>query len=158
MHDHGYPPRLAGNAAFLLARLGQETVRPFGRALAPVGLAPREWGLLEVLDDRGPGTQGDLAERLNLDRGDMARFVDRLAERGLIASVQEPHDRRVRRIELTADGREVLEQARPLAADAERLALPGLDEEERAELRRLLATVSAHRRAATSAPTGKAHA
>ena len=147
--DHaaaGYPPRLEQNAAFLLARLGGETVRPFAQALAPTGLAPREWGLLEVLADGGPGTQADLCERLSLDRADMTRFVARLEERGFVAGRPDAGDRRAKRVALTASGRAVLRRAPPLAADAERLALPGLDEGERAELRRLLATVAAHRR------------
>lgn len=140
----GYPARLAGNAAFLLARLGQETVRPFAHALAPSGLAPREWGLLEVLADGG-GTQAELGARLRLDRADMTRFVERLEERGLVASRPHRADRRAKEVAITGAGRDVLRRARPLAAEAERLALPGLGEEERAELRRLLAIVAAHR-------------
>jgi DNA-binding MarR family transcriptional regulator len=143
----GYPGRLAGNAAFLLARLGQETVRPFAHALAPSGLAPREWGLLEVLADGGPGTQAELGARLRLDRGDMTRFVERLEERGLVTTRPDRADRRAKQVAITPSGRGALRRARPLAADAERLALPGLDEHERAELRRLLAIVAAHRAA-----------
>jgi DNA-binding MarR family transcriptional regulator len=141
----GYPKRLADNAAFLLARLGQETVRPFAHALAPVGLAPREWGLLEVLADGGPGTQAELCARLRLDRADMTRFVERLELRGLVATRPDGTDRRAKQVAITSSGRDALRRARPLAAEAERLALPGLDEDERAELRRLLATVAAHR-------------
>jgi DNA-binding MarR family transcriptional regulator len=140
-----YPTRLADNAAFLLARLGQETVRPFAHALAPSGLAPREWGLLEVLSDGGPGTQAELCARLRLDRADMTRFVERLEERGLVTSRPDPADRRAKQVAITGSGRAALRRARPLAAEAERLALPGLDDDERAELRRLLATVAAHR-------------
>jgi len=142
------PPALADNAAFLLARLGSEAVRAFTAALAPTGLAPREWGLLEVLAAGGPATQADLCARLALDRADASRFVERLADRGLVARGPDPGDRRAKRIALTPAGREALGQARPLAAEAERLALPGLDDDERAELRRLLSAVAAHRRAA----------
>ena len=150
----GYPGRLADNAAFLLARLGQETVRPFAHALAPSGLAPREWGLLEVLADGGPGTQAELCARLRLDRGDMTRFVERLEERGLVSTRHDRADRRAKQVAITGSGRGALRRARPLAADAERLALSGLDEDERAELRRLLAIVASHR----GAGGGRRHA
>jgi DNA-binding MarR family transcriptional regulator len=153
MEPAPYPRPLADNAAFLLARLGQETVRTFADALAPAGLAPREWGLLEVLAHGGPGTQAELCGRLSLDRGDMTRFVERLQRRGLVSTAQDPADARARRVALTRSGRRTLQAARPLAADAERRALPGLDDDERAQLRRLLATVAAHRRAASPART-----
>ena len=148
-----YPGRLADNAAFLLARLGQETVRPFARALEPSGLAPREWGLLEVLADGGPGTQAELCARLRLDRADMTRFVERLEGRGLVVARPDPVDRRAKRVAITTSGRGALRRARPLAAEAERLALPGLDEDQRAELRRLLGIVAAHR----GAGSGRRH-
>lgn len=155
----GYSARLTDNAAYLLARLGQETVRVFSLSLAPAELAPREWGLLEVLDERGPGTQTDLSARLRLDRGDMTRFVERLHERGLLASERAATDRRAKHVALTAAGRDALKRARPLAAEAERLALPGLTDDEQTELRRLLAKVAAHRWAVDrGSPTSPARA
>jgi DNA-binding MarR family transcriptional regulator len=75
----------------------------------------------------------------------MTRFVERLEARGLVTTRPDRADRRAKRVAITSSGRAALRRARPLAAEAERLALPGLDDDERAELRRLLATVAAHR-------------
>jgi DNA-binding MarR family transcriptional regulator len=75
----------------------------------------------------------------------MTRFVERLEARGLVTTRPDRADRRAKQVAITSSGRGALRRARPLAAEAERLALPGLDADERAELRRLLAVVAAHR-------------
>lgn len=59
-----------------------------------VGLAPRELEALEHLEEDGPLTQRDLADRLGLSSGGMTLLVDRLEQVGLVARRPHPSDRR----------------------------------------------------------------
>lgn len=91
---------------------------------------------------RHPGaTQRDLAEHAARDKGQVARLVGALRERGLLEAVADETDRRVVRLQLTAQGRAVQQrlgrERRALAAQA----VQGLDERERAMLVALLRRV-----------------
>src|SRR4029079_5484993 len=64
-------------------------------------------GLGEVL----PSCQlKELAEKLGTSTPAMSRAVDDLVKKGLVTRVEDPDDRRARRIELTAKGRQVVDR------------------------------------------------
>ena len=64
-------------------------------------------GLGEVL----PSCQlTELAEKLGTSTPAMSRAVDDLVKKGLVTRVEDPDDRRARRIELTTKGREVVDR------------------------------------------------
>lgn len=89
-----------------------------------------------------PGaTQRDLVQRSGRDKGQVARLIAGLRERGLLEACADENDRRSLRLELSPAGREVQavlrKQGRQLAA----LAVKGLSEEERRLLASLLARV-----------------
>ncbi|WP_327092016.1 MarR family transcriptional regulator [Nonomuraea sp. NBC_01738] len=52
----------------------------------------------------------DLAHALGVGLGTVTGIVDRLVGHGLVSRHEDPHDRRVRRIQLTDAGRELIEQ------------------------------------------------
>lgn len=58
----------------------------------------------------GPLGGHDLAERLGVSAPTVSGVVDRLTERGLVARLADPHDRRVRRVRLTAAGERLVEE------------------------------------------------
>jgi MarR family transcriptional regulator for hemolysin len=54
-----------------------------------------------------PGlSQRRLADRLGIEGPTLVRHIDRLVADGLVRRVRDPQDRRVSRVELTADGKE----------------------------------------------------
>ena len=75
------------------------------------GLCASDFGLLEALFHKGPLPMNVLGRKLLLTTGSITSAVDRLARRGLVARKDHPQDRRVRLVELTAPGRQLIEPA-----------------------------------------------
>jgi MarR family transcriptional regulator, temperature-dependent positive regulator of motility len=91
--------------------------------------------------------QRTLGRRISLDRSTMAEVVARLSSRGLIRSERDSKDGRRKTIELTPRGLNALQQLIPRTHAMTRRLVAALDEAERAELLRLLASlVSANER------------
>ncbi len=59
---------------------------------------------LEYLQTSGTLTMGQLAGKLYLDVSTMTRVIDNLVAKGLVNRASDPQDRRVIRVELTAEG------------------------------------------------------
>ena len=111
--------------------------------LAPLGLHVRQFGLLTVLATEGPRSQQDLVDWIRLDRTTMVALVDSLEERGLVKRERNPDDRRAYLVTLTPEGKRIQARARKVMLGAENDVLAALDEEERDQLRALLAKVAA---------------
>ncbi len=122
----------------LLARLGQEATGRFRRALRPLDLSVGEFIVLKQVQATGPTSQTALAEALGLDNSNLAGVTGALYARGLIERAREECDRRRYAVELTADGRVLLETADAAIWSGEDDLLGDLDESERAQLWMLL--------------------
>ena len=102
------------------------------------GLCASDFGVLEALLHKGPLPVNVVGRKLLLTTGSISTAVDRLARRGLVERKDHPADRRVRLVELTPRGREVIEPAFARhAADLEQV-VSVLAPEERATLVALL--------------------
>ena len=100
------------------------------------GLTLTQLGVLEAVLHKGPMTQRELGRKILTSAGNMTDVVDKLVARGLIR--RERRDGRSVLVELTEDGRALIEAVFPAhAADIER-AFGSLSAAELAELDRLL--------------------
>ncbi len=120
----------------------------FEQVLARAGGSLGTWIVLNALSDEGVVSQTAIAGHARVEGATITHHIDRLEAAGLVRRTLDPADRRVRRIELTAEGvalhRRLLGEARRFEA----MVFDGIDEAERAELRRLLAHVRANVEAA----------
>lgn len=82
--------------------------------------------------------QGSAAERLNLDKGTVARGMMKLEQSGLIIRKKDEHDRRNYRLSLTPAGRSAMERLNEVRTDLEVSLVKGMSDEDRKELDRLL--------------------
>lgn len=94
-----------------------ETQRDMGRFFAqersPLfssNLTMRQLKVVMVLSFTGSASGQDLAANLGVGLGTVTGIVDRLIGHGLVTRQEDPHDRRVRRIDLTEEGRELVEK------------------------------------------------
>jgi DNA-binding MarR family transcriptional regulator len=108
------------------------------RALADLGLGPREFGALSLLVRHGPLSQQRLGERQGIDRTTMVALVDALERKGLVERRRDPRDRRAYALEATAEGRRVLPLASAAADRAEEEVLAGVAPADRRRLKELL--------------------
>ncbi|WP_426570124.1 MarR family winged helix-turn-helix transcriptional regulator [Streptomyces canus] len=106
----------------LLRRAHMRAATVMSEALRPLGIELRHFAVLIVLVDRGPTVQRDLAAATGADKAGIMRVVDDLERKGLAVRKTVPGDRRVRAVEITAQGLELFDAAHVAAESlAERL-------------------------------------
>ena len=71
--------------------------------------------LLAALDRLGPLSVGELSEAVGITQPGVTRMLEKLQAEDLVRSAQSAEDGRVRRIALTAAGRQVIARAKRLA-------------------------------------------
>ncbi|GDY33244.1 MarR family winged helix-turn-helix transcriptional regulator [Gandjariella thermophila] len=76
------------------------------------GLDAASYALLLHLVDTGPVRAAELVERTGLDKSTVSRQIARLIELDLVERVADPSDGRARIVQLTATGRDRLDQVR----------------------------------------------
>jgi len=86
--------------------------------LSPLGLHAPQFGVLSAIDKLGATQMTALAEYMVIDRTTLTRNLALLERDGLVA-VSQGRDRRVREIQLTERGIDLLCAARPLWAKGE---------------------------------------
>src|SRR5215208_5155965 len=77
---------------------------------AEYGLKPPQFFALNALDE--PVPMSSIASMLRCDRSAVTWITDRLEERGYVERRSDPHDRRVKLLALTDEGRRVREEIR----------------------------------------------
>jgi DNA-binding MarR family transcriptional regulator len=111
------------------------------RLLVHEGLARGEFDVLATLRRAGEPFRLNprvLTERLMLSAPAMTNRLDNLENRGLIRRMPDPDDRRALLIELTREGRRVIDQAMTAHMENEERILGPLTKQERRDLAALL--------------------
>lgn len=139
------PDALAERLGPLLGRAHDAHRRLSLNALAPLGLSPKAFGALTVIDAEGPLSQQRLATRQGIDRTTMVAVVDELERLGAVERRRDAQDRRAYSLQATAEGRALLERSRGAVAAAEDEFLAALPADEQQRLREALRVlVEAH--------------
>jgi MarR family 2-MHQ and catechol resistance regulon transcriptional repressor len=107
-------------------------------SVAGSGLGLSDFAALEALLHKGPLTITEIQAKVLLASGSMTAAVDRLERKGLLIRRAAPSDRRAKVLQLTPEGRRVVEGAfRRHAAELE-AAMAVLDRKEKRRLYSLL--------------------
>ena len=99
-----------GDFAYLLVQLGSQLARQFSERLAPLGLEPRQAGMLIRLAANEGLSQQAIGELIGLNSTRMVFLVDELEQRGLVERRRNAADRRSYALYLTAKGQDTLRQ------------------------------------------------
>jgi DNA-binding MarR family transcriptional regulator len=115
----------------------------YDAALAPAGLRSTQFSMLAEIERRAqkPPTIGELADVLVMDQSTIGQNLRPLEREGLIELVQDPADRRSRRVKLTRTGRARFAAARPLWDAAQTQFEGSFGKRAAAELRGVLLTI-----------------
>ena len=108
-----------------------------------VHLERSAYGIMCQLADEGPQRLGSLAHAFGLDPSTITRQVQALEEAGLAARRTDPSDRRASILDLSEEGREVLDRTRAHRRERLEVVLADWTDEERKEFGRLLGRVNA---------------
>ena len=120
-------PQLASRLRLAVARTARRL-----RQEAGGGLSPTLSAALASIDNHGPLTPSELADRERIKRPTATRLIATLEAGGLVVRTSDPSDRRSSLIAITPDGRELMRtlRTRKDAYLARRLARLTADERE----------------------------
>jgi MarR family transcriptional regulator, transcriptional regulator for hemolysin len=113
--------------------------RAFDDALAAVGGSTPTWLVLQAVQSTEAATQGELAAVVGVRQPTLTHHLDGLERAGLVTRTRDPGNRRVQRIAVTESGEQLFLRLRRAAAAFEGRLRAGLDDDDVATLRRLLA-------------------
>jgi DNA-binding MarR family transcriptional regulator len=137
------------SVGFLMKRIMMSIVYQADKRLDMHGLTSAQWGPLMRLKTTGGSTVAELARWLQVDAGAMTRLLDRLEKKGLCKRVRSTEDRRVVKVELTADGEAALTEVPTVLAEVMNAHLAGFSKTEwqalKTYLQRMLETGDALR-------------
>lgn len=116
----------------LIRRLHQHSTQLFGQRVQAAGsdLTSMQFAALDALRFHPGIDQAGLAEAIAKDRATIGAVVDRLEQKGLVARVVSPRDKRARVLSLTPAGAAVLDGLVPVVEALQRDILPGLSDAE----------------------------
>ena len=132
----------SSNPAFLLAQVGAHAAARFAERLEPLGLTPAHVGSLRIIAASEGTSQQEVATKLGMFPSRLVALVDELQERGLVERVENARDRRIYSLQLTKDGRELLERIGRVAREHQDSLLTSLTAQEREQLASLLQRVA----------------
>ena len=102
------------------------------------GLTVPQFEVLSTLAVADCTNQQELADRLQVTKGNLVGLIDRLTERGFVERMVVPGDRRVNRVRITASGKELFEKALPEQLGIVDAMMSRLDKSDLQVLRSLL--------------------
>jgi DNA-binding MarR family transcriptional regulator len=118
------------SVGYLMRRILGSLAAAMDRELEPSGLTHAQWAPLFRLSLQPGITVAELARQNEHDTGAMTRLLDRLEAKGLCQRERSSEDRRVVRLALTEQGREVAEQVPQALSRVQNAYLAGFSREE----------------------------
>ena len=117
-----------------IRRLQQIAVSLFMEHTKEHGVTPVQYAALEEIFKSPNLDQRTLATAIRFDTSTIGGVIDRLEKRGLVTRNASPTDRRVRLLELTSEGEQVLAAMQPAVQSAQHAILAPLTATEQAQL------------------------
>jgi MarR family transcriptional regulator, lower aerobic nicotinate degradation pathway regulator len=124
-----------GNLLYWVTSLGAQY---YAQVVAPLGLAPPQIAILQVLEGEGMMRQARLTDRTRIGKATMVGLLNELEEQGLIERRASASDKRAFDIYLTEKGGERVRQVAEISQEAEDQFYGVLSAQERQTLRALL--------------------
>ncbi|HEX5493261.1 MAG TPA: MarR family winged helix-turn-helix transcriptional regulator [Mycobacteriales bacterium] len=132
------------SAGFLLALIGVAVAGRFARRLDPLGLEPRQVGLMRAVAATQGQSQQSLGERLRIPPSRMVTLVDDLERRNVVERRRNPADRRAHALYLTDAGQRLLTRVMCLAGEHEAEVCAALSGPEHDQMVALLRQVASN--------------
>src|SRR5215467_14026325 len=117
-----------------MQRVAKVLNRAFEDELAAAGGSAPTWLILLSLKSGRPETQRELARAVGIQGATMTHHLDALEKAGLVTRTRDPENRRVQRVELTAEGDAAFHRLRKVAMKFDQRLREGLSEKELSQL------------------------
>jgi DNA-binding MarR family transcriptional regulator len=129
-------------AALLLAQVGAHGAKQFAERLSVLKLTPPHAGILRRLVQSPGISQRELATTLGMHASRLVAVLDEMESLGLLIREANAEDRRTYSLQVTAKGRETMEQIAAISQQHNDALCAALNEEERAVLVGLLQRIA----------------
>ena len=129
-------------AALLLAQVGAHGAKQFADRLSVLKLTPPHAGILRRLVQSPGISQRELATTLGMHASRLVAVLDEMESLGLLIREANAEDRRTYSLQVTAKGRETMEQIAVISQQHNEALCAALNEEERAVLVGLLQRIA----------------
>jgi len=113
-------------------------------AYEEAGFTPYQHAALLVLEEGARETQGEIADVLGYDRGQLVGILDELEEKGYVERRRDRADRRRHLVSLTPAGEAVLRELRAIMKQVQKEFLAPLSSDEQQTLHALLLELAGH--------------
>jgi DNA-binding MarR family transcriptional regulator len=153
-HEPGPELQPRSSVAFLLVQLGTHVAGLYGERLKPLGLEPRQAGMLVRLAQNNGRSQQAIAELIGVNPTRMVFLTDELEKLGLVERRRNPADRRSHALYLTEAGTAMLARVREVTKAHEAAVTGSLGEAERDQLTALLRRLAQEQSLADNALPG----
>ena len=130
------------NSAFVkLGILGVQVTELARQRLEPLGITPKQVGLMAFVDSRTNTSQREIASGMRVAPSLVVTLVDQLEGLKAVTRIRRPGDRRVQEISLTEIGRKLLSEALVVVRELEEDLTAHLADGDRRALDRVLEAV-----------------
>ena len=123
----------------LVGRAAKALTRAFDDALVAAGGSVPTWLVLLALTENDHRTQGELAMAVGVRQPTLTHHLDTMERAGFVTRVREPGNRRSQQVVVTESGRQLFLRLRRAAGAFDGRVRAGLEDDEIAEVRRVLA-------------------
>ena len=130
--------RLDGLPGHYTRRLNQIAVALFFQETEQWGITPVQYAAMQTVFHSPGLDQRKLARAIGFDASTITGVIDRLEARGLVSRTPSAQDRRVRLLDLTDDGKSLLEKVIPAMLRSQERLLAPLSKNDRAEFMRII--------------------
>lgn len=128
-HDEHLP--VMRQLEFALLEIQRLFLRTYNVKFSEQGLHLTQCALLHYVGHNDPMTQTQLAELMHLGRPAVGDLIDQLEEKKLVERINEPSDRRIRVIRISARGQVQLKKVDALAKELGAKLRHGISKDER---------------------------
>ena len=105
--DRAQVERVEDCVSFVVGKAAQRISRRAKELLAPFDVTPPQYAVLKVIQNSDGQTAREVGARLAIDGATVTGILDRLEKAGLIERRDDPGDRRIHPLVLTAKAREL---------------------------------------------------
>jgi DNA-binding MarR family transcriptional regulator len=149
---------LADSPSHLMHRVLQLALDIYAEEAGANGPTQRQFAVLEAVSVKSGLTQTDLVKATGIDRSTLADLVARMTTKGLLARERSSLDARAMAVSLSAEGKALLEAARPRVEAADKRIMGLLPKAKRDGFLEMLADLAAAADAVPDAEKAEAKA
>lgn len=119
---------------FLLTQAQLKVFQYFKSRLSDFDVTPVQYGIMKCLWNEDGQMPGQIAASLGLDGSTITGILDRMENKGLVKRTPDPADRRALRVNLTEQGKNLQKPVENVIADANKIVLQTLTQDDKEKL------------------------